>query len=138
VIDWVAQAQLILAVGPARTLELRKINVRTIFDLERCLKNDTLRRRAVRALLDSDGAELSSYQPPAEVAKAKGSEIPLNEEDELQVALACIRDDLHVRRLRQIWDVINSRLDDRPARDKKPELPDARPEQPAAPLPRAA
>ncbi len=139
VMDWVAQAQLILAVGAARTLELRKINVRTIFDLERCLKNDTLRRRALRALLDTDGAELSPYQAPAEAtAKPKGSEIPLNEEDELQVLIACIRDDLHVRRLRQIWDVINSRLDERPARDKKPDQPDARAELPAAPLPRAA
>jgi hypothetical protein len=138
VMDWVAQAQLILAVGAARTLELRKINVRTIFDLERCLKNDTLRRRAVRALLDTDGAELGKYEAPSAEATAKGSEIPLNEADELQVTLACIRDDLHVRRLRQIWDVINSRLDERPARGKKPEQSEVRPEPPATPLPRAA
>ena len=152
VMDWVAQAQLILAVGAARTLELRKINVRTIFDLERCLKNDTLRRRAVRALLDTDGAELSKYEalPAESMAKAKGSEVALNEEDELQVTVACIRDDLHVRRLRQIWDVINSRLDERPARDKKPAQSEAKiedkidakietmPETPAASMPRAA
>jgi hypothetical protein len=141
VIDWVAQAQLILAVGAGRTLELRKINVRTIFDLERCVKNETLRRRAVRALLDTDGAELSRYQEPPAQAIAKGSEIPLNEEDELQVVIACIRDDLHVRRLRQIWDVINSRLDERPARNKKSdksEQPGPRSEPPSESLPRAA
>jgi hypothetical protein len=111
---------------------------RCIFDLERFLKNEALRRRAVCALLDTDGADLSKYQEPPAQAIAKGSEIPLNEEDELQVVIACIRDDLHVRRLRQIWDVINSRLDERPARGKKQDQPDARPELPAAPLPRAA
>jgi hypothetical protein len=111
---------------------------RCIFDLERFLKNEALRRRAVRALLDTDGADLSKYQEPPAQAIAKGSEIPLNEEDELQVVIACIRDDLHVRRLRQIWDVINSRLDERPVRGKKQDQPDARPEPPAAPLPRAA
>jgi hypothetical protein len=81
---------------------------RCIFDLERFLKNEALRRRAVRALLDTDGADLSKYQEPPAQAIAKGSEIPLNEEDE------------------------------RPVRGKKQDQPDARPELPAAPLPRAA
>ena len=138
VIDWVAQAQLILAVGAARTFELRKINVRTIFDLERCLKNPVLRRRAARVLFDAEGDELCKYLEPPAQAVAKGTEIPLNEEDELQAVIACIRDDLHVRRLRQVWDVINSRLDERPARDKKPDQPGVRPEPPVTPLPRAA
>ncbi len=113
VIDWVAQAQLILAVGPVRTLKLREMNIRTIFDLELCVRNPVLRQRLFRILLNSDGEQVSGFlEPPLQFAP-KGSEIALNEADELQAIVAYIRDDLHVRRLRQIWDVINGRLDER-------------------------
>jgi hypothetical protein len=124
VIDWVAQAQLILGVGALRTLRLREMNIRTIFDLERCLKNPALRERLRRLLV---GSEENHGQDALELLSrpaAKGSEIPLDETDELQAVVAYIRDDLHVRRLRQIWDVINSRLDERymkPSADARPE-----------------
>ena len=112
VIDWVAQAQLILAVGPERTLALRTMNVRTIFDLERCLRCKALRQRLLNALL-GEGAGTTSEVKEIPGGSAKGSEGPLDESDELQAVIAYIRDDLHVRRLRQIWDVINSGLDER-------------------------
>lgn len=113
VIDWVAQAQLILAVGPARTLALRDIHVRTIFDLERCLDNVVLRKRVAQILLGSS-AKVAVNVPklPPQVG-AKGSERVLDLRDPLGAVVSYIRDDLHVRRLRQIWDVINSSLDAR-------------------------
>ena len=112
VIDWVAQAQLILAVGPARTLQLREINVRTIFDLERCIENPAMRQRALRILLGAQAEADGDFALPKQDG-AKGSEVVLDQNDELSAVIAYIRDDLHVRRLRQIWDVINSGLDER-------------------------
>ena len=113
VMDWVAQAQLILAVGPERTRKLREMNIRTIFDLERCLKNPLLRQRLIHALLHVEAKYVPKFEAVAEGAAATGSEVPLNDADALQAVVSYIRDDLHVRRLRQIWDVINGHLDGR-------------------------
>lgn len=122
VIDWVAQAQLILAVGPARVLELRKLNMRTIFDLDHGIANPALASHLLRILVD--GAGSSSAPPPAPAAgglvavNARASAVgekPLDETRELDAVVGCIRDDLHVRRLRQIWDVIDSLLSARNA-----------------------
>jgi hypothetical protein len=113
VIDWVAQAQLILAVGPARTTALREINIRTIFDLERCLENAWLRERLTRILLGADSQAAVTTAKLLPQDGAKGTECVLDQQDLLGAVVSYIRDDLHVRRLRQIWDVINSRLDDR-------------------------
>jgi len=113
VIDWVAQAQLILAVGPARTLALRANHIRTIFDLERCLENQVLRERVAQILLDVDVKLATPAIPAKQGAREIGSERPLNDADLLGALVSYIRDDLHVRRLRQIWDVINSSLDAR-------------------------
>ena len=121
VIDWVAQAQLILAVGATRTLKLREMNIRTIFDLERGVKNRALRQKLMQVLLSVEDGHTSDFLKPLPPAVAKGSEIALNDEDELQAIVSYIRDDLHVRRLRQIWDVINGRLDERYALDARPD-----------------
>jgi hypothetical protein len=113
VIDWVAQAQLILAVGPARTMALREIHVRTIFDLERCLQNPALRERMAYILLGPQAKAAATATVLPSQKDAKGSERVLNEEDLLGAVISYIRDDLHVRRLRQIWDVINGSLNGR-------------------------
>jgi hypothetical protein len=117
VIDWVAQAQLILAVGPRRTADLRQIGVRTVFDLEKCLKSECLRHRLKDILLsgasplpDPNFLKRTAVDPENKF----NSEIGVDWAFELDSVVGIIRDDLHVRRLRQIWDVINAQLDLRP------------------------
>lgn len=121
VIDWVAQAQLILAVGSAATLRLRTLNIRTIFDLEKALDNPRLQQRLLTALYGEPASTeshevpmpVSSRTPHQSVAKGNGA-CQLDLTVELDALVAIIRDDLHVQRLRQIWDVIGDRLEQRP------------------------
>jgi hypothetical protein len=109
VIDWVAQAQLILAVGTRKTLELRKINVRTIFDLEKALDQPLLRKLMAQILL-SEPPSPSSEQSNGDAPSAAND----GSSDLLAALIEIIHDDLHVQRLRQIWEVIALRLHDRP------------------------
>jgi hypothetical protein len=121
VIDWVAQAQLILAVGSSRTRRLREFNIRTIFDLEKALDSTPLSRRLLSVLLGdpaaanveaaiAGGADLKSHPP----LRPGSSELILDPASEIDALVSIIRDDLHVQRLRQIWDVIGDRLKERP------------------------
>jgi hypothetical protein len=139
VIDWVAQAQLILAVGSARTLRLRQMNIRTIFDLEKALDNPALYDKLLTALTGeplSPQAEAKRSIPsspkwePALTVEPGSSAYELDLTVELEAMVAIIRDDLHVQRLRQIWDVISDRLQQRPARSA--DMPRPRVEQLAA------
>jgi len=121
IIDWVAQAQLILAVGSSATRRLRKMNIRTIFDLERGIYNPAMQTRLL-AVLNSD-SQLTNQLPPTVSPQVEASDplnrvpgnsaVDLNLSKELDAAVSFIRDDLHVRRLRQIWDLVGSRLDQR-------------------------
>jgi len=139
-IDWVAQAQLILAVGSSKVKQLRQINVRTIFDLERAIFSPSLRPRIAKILMpDLTDAEMQRIpandawssqadkqrMQPFERGNATApwwtlqlqdgtSEVLLDCRDPLEALVAVLRDDLHVLRLRQIWDVIRNRLEQRP------------------------
>ena len=121
IIDWVAQAQLILAVGTRKALELRRINVRTIFDLEKAIYQPVLRNVMLEILL-------SETLRPALEKSNDDSRLPASDSSTglLAVLVAIIHDDLHVQRLRQIWEVIAMRLHDRPKPDPRrpaPSLP---------------
>ena len=130
VIDWVAQAQLILAVGSSCAGRLRELNVRTIFDLERGVHNPAIRRLLLKILTNGrfgtadpvDAGNLHQSDVPPGYAwdsdsssRATGgdSQIELKLAYELDAVLSFIRDDLHVRRLRQLWDLISGQLDKR-------------------------
>ena len=123
VIDWVAQAQLILAVGSAKTLRLRQLNIRTVFDLEKALDNPLLRQRLATTLTAASSPSSTEASPPVrepgemphQPEKIGTSALQLNPTIEIDALVSIIRDDLHVQRLRQIWDVISDRLTERPA-----------------------
>lgn len=66
----------------------------------------------------------SRARPPNDARQSvspDNSEVQLDARDCLEAVVSVIRDDLHVERLRQVWDIIRSRLDERPT------APDARP-----------
>ncbi|MGH6893224.1 MAG: hypothetical protein ACREEP_13290, partial [Dongiaceae bacterium] len=93
IIDWIAQAQLITAIGPKKVAELRKINVRTIFDLARIGDSNHFRRCALQILIEPE-----SFR----ARLAEGSD------DEIQAMFVSmftsIADDLHVIRLARVWN----------------------------------
>ncbi|MBB2963910.1 hypothetical protein [Methylobacterium sp. R2-1] len=138
-VDWVAQAQLILAVGTANVVELRKYNIRTVFDLERATRNPAISRQLLAILTsvarretrpDFDRRNAARAERPEQDAaqqpqgpvttnhdprepKVANSEPSLNLDDEFAAFVSFVRDDLHVRRLRQIWDILNRHFDAR-------------------------
>jgi hypothetical protein len=126
-----------LAVGPKRTLALRELNIRTIFDLEKALDSPSLSSRLLNTLLAHPGpadpalqsaengkaASPASGEPalvnPADIKthqplRPGSSEFVLYPAVEIDALISIIRDDLHVQRLRQLWDIIGDRLKERP------------------------
>ena len=120
-IDWVAQAQLCTVVGADIFFALRERNIRTIFDLERATVDSratpALRRdlgRTVFKLQDGDIAPVPVAPPvidpgAAQPAPATATTARFSDADILLLFEVMI-DDLHVHRLRQIWELIVKRL----------------------------
>jgi hypothetical protein len=93
IIDWIAQAQLITAVGPRKTAELRRINVRTIFDLARIGDNAHFRRCALQILIEPEAFR-------ATLDSADDEEVL----SMFNCMFTSIGDDLHVIRLARVWN----------------------------------
>jgi hypothetical protein len=104
-IDWVGQAQLCCAVGVSKYIRLKKLNIRTTFDLERVVLDDTTStpelRQYVGAILFDGQAAPGANAGPGSVAYPDSAVV---------AAVRAIVDDLHVQRLRQIWNRIQERL----------------------------
>ena len=132
-IDWVAQAQLCTIVGPERFLFLKRIHIRTIFDLERALlgpgAESKFRRLVILTLMVGDreraaiereiglkgfpreptGTERGAVDGPA--LMSIDDLLPDWVDDNFVKHVATvIVDDLHVRRLRQVWNHIVDKL----------------------------
>lgn len=140
-IDWIAQAQLCCVVGLDRFLLLRQFNIRTIFDLERAIIQDSPARREESAVIDQFDAFYAGilFAPNMALAgiqqesKAKFLIIqdgvtkevdaaefanwgrsmfiePRSATQAIEHVMMWIGDDLHVRRLRRLWNEISVRL----------------------------
>lgn len=98
-LDWVAQAQLILALDLDQIEALRGINIRTIFDIERFMERPESRPLLLAALNTpkTDGKTV--------VQADRGITL-----DNLESVVRSIGEDLHVQRLRQIWRNIEIKL----------------------------
>jgi hypothetical protein len=108
IIDWVAQAQLCAALGPKGLLELWKMGIRTIFDLERAVF-----ATSTMVLRHEIGKIVVLGRTPEERARlGLGAEDkPSEETDQTVIALVeVLVDDLHIQRLRQIINRISERL----------------------------
>lgn len=103
VIDWIQQAQLLAAVGPAKVEALRKLNVRSLRDIAVLRDQPDLRKAVQRALL---GDELGQIDDPLV----------------FDCACATLGDDLHTRRLEQIWLVLARRYDEKTVEAVAPAL----------------
>jgi hypothetical protein len=108
--DWVLQAQLCLVVGPKTFLELKRHNIRTIFDLERAVLGDLAPDPYVRmvgrllyANADPNVRELLCVAPTSGAP-------PQLDVQSIKHAVMVMLDDLHIHRLRQLWDEISKKL----------------------------
>ncbi|PLR33068.1 hypothetical protein CYR55_17845 [Chimaeribacter californicus] len=108
IMDWIAQAQLIIAVGSKKTLQLRELNIRTVFDLLLIGPNHDLRTRLYRILLGDPAVELMAIPDSCPLSKQS---CPIsNSGDALDNMINLICSDLYIARLWQIWRVIYQKI----------------------------
>jgi hypothetical protein len=128
IMDWVAQAQLCAAAGPERFMLFRKLNIRTIFDLERSVLDPDsplgLKQIAGSILLATSATRASLLRDfgvrPLDIAnrdfdKALASWVNIEVIEQL---VRIMMDSLHVQRFRQLWRDIEASL--APGRAGKP------------------
>ncbi len=106
-IDWIAQAQLVLEVGPKAYHHLRDIGLRTIFALEEAQKDAHLEKLVISILYGDEQEKPES----------------------LKFRIASMKANLHVMSLCCLWEiasnVLNQGLNQGPSRDALPRLIDA-------------
>lgn len=108
VIDWVAQAQLCTIVGPRGVTELWKLGIRTIFDLERAVLHKHFTTRPLRYAIGQAFVASESARQLLEIHESSDLS-----DQTIAAMIRTVLDDLHVQRLRQIWNRISERLDPR-------------------------
>jgi hypothetical protein len=108
IIDWVAQAQLCSALGQKAIVELWKLGIRTIFDLERAL----LGSASTLNLRHEVGKIIVAAARRSKNGLGLGADAAISDEtDKTIIGLgAVLLDDLHIHRLRQICNRIAGRL----------------------------
>ncbi|MBN9499329.1 MAG: hypothetical protein J0H39_21455 [Alphaproteobacteria bacterium] len=99
IVDWISQAQLVLAVGPDKLDKLREISVRTLFDLDNYTKCDESCDMVAEAILP----------PPTSVTSAMRDEQRLpRRRVQVREMIKIMLDDPHVGRLSQLCLLLKS------------------------------
>ena len=123
IMDWIAQAQLCAAVGSERFLLFKKINVRTIFDLERAVLDPSsppgLKQIAGAVLLASGGGKANVGLRPLDMSHRDFDRALTSwvNAEVIEHLVRVMMDNLYIHRLRQLWKEMEASLP--PARSEK-------------------
>lgn len=116
IMDWVAQAQLCASVGSERFLLFKKINIRTIFDLERAVLDPCsppgLKQIAGAVLLASDSGKANVGVRPLDMSHRDFDRALTScvNAEVIEHLVRVMMDNLHICRLRQLWNELEASL----------------------------
>lgn len=99
IVDWISQAQLVLAVGPDKLDKLREISVRTLFDLENYTKCDESCDMVAEAILPNPTAVTAAMPDADRLARRR---------TQVREMVKIMLDDPHVGRLNQLCVLLKS------------------------------